>query len=189
LSIDELIKLTATEQRKALLDKKLSGRAVEAYYNQIEKVDSTIGAYNSLTKECAMETATQVDAKILSNEPLPPLAGIPITLKDNMNVFSYPTTASSKILENFISPYDATVTKKIKENFMPIIGKANLDEFAMGSSNENSAFKIVRNPGISIKFLAAALAALQQQLHLTRLHWPWVLILAEVSDFLQVIAE
>ncbi len=174
MSIDELIKLTATEQRKALLDKEVKAvELVEAYYNQIEKIDSTIGAYNSLTKECAMETATQVDAKILSNEPLPPLAGIPIALKDNMNVFSYPTTASSKILENFISPYDATVTKKIKENFMPIIGKANLDEFAMGSSNENSAFKIVRNPwnldkvpGGSSGGSAAAVASYQTTLAL-----------------------
>ena len=74
------------------------------------------------------------------------MAGIPLALKDNMNMIGSKTTASSKILENFVSPFDATVTKKLKENLVPIIGKANLDEFAMGSSNENSAFKIVRNP-------------------------------------------
>ena len=74
------------------------------------------------------------------------LAGIPTALKDNMNMIGSKTTCSSKILENFVSPYDATITVKLKENLVPILGKANLDEFAMGSSNENSAFKIVRNP-------------------------------------------
>ena len=74
------------------------------------------------------------------------IAGIKSALKDNINLKSYPTTASSKILANFVSPYDATVTKKLKENLIPIIGKANMDEFAMGSSNENSATKIVHNP-------------------------------------------
>ena len=99
-----------------------------------------------MTKEYAIETAKKVDEKIKNGEKIAPLAGIPLALKDNINLKSYPTTASSKILKNFISPYDATVTTKLKNNLIPVIGKANLDEFAMGSSNENSAFKIVRNP-------------------------------------------
>ena len=143
----ELLKKTAVEQRKALLNKEISAvELTEETFKQIEKEDNKIGAYNSLTKEQAIETAKKVDQKIAQNEELPLMAGIPLALKDNMNMIGSRTTASSKILENFVSPFDATVTKKLKENFVPIIGKANLDEFAMGSSNENSAFKIVRNP-------------------------------------------
>ena len=143
----ELLKKSATEQRKALLNKKISAvELVNETYKQIENLDEKIGAYNSLTKEQALETAKKVDEKIAKGEDLPIMAGIPLALKDNMNMIGSKTTASSKILENFVSPYDATVTKKLKENLVPIVGKANLDEFAMGSSNENSAFKIVRNP-------------------------------------------
>lgn len=147
MEIRELITKPSSVQRKALLNKEVSAvELTEAVYSQVENVDGQIGAYNSLTKEFALETAKKVDEKLQKGENIPPLAGIPLALKDNINLKSYPTTASSKILENFISPYDATVTKKLKSNLIPIIGKANLDEFAMGSSNENSAFKIVRNP-------------------------------------------
>ena len=143
----ELLEKSATEQRKALLNKEISAvELVNETYKQIENLDEKIGAYNSLTKEQALETAKKVDEKIAKGEDLPIMAGIPLALKDNMNMIGSKTTASSKILENFVSPYDATVTKKLKENLVPIVGKANLDEFAMGSSNENSAFKIVRNP-------------------------------------------
>ena len=143
----ELLKKTAVEQRKALLNKEVSAlELVQETYKQIENLDEKIGAYNSLTKEQAIETAKKVDEKIAKGEKIPLMAGIPLALKDNMNMIGSKTTASSKILENFVSPFDATVTKKLKENLVPIIGKANLDEFAMGSSNENSAFKIVRNP-------------------------------------------
>ena len=143
----ELLKKTAVEQQKALLNKEVSAvELVEATYKVIEEKDELIGAYNSLTKEDAIKTAKLVDEKIAKGEKLPTMAGIPLALKDNMNMIGSKTTASSKILENFVSPFDATVVKKLKENLVPIIGKANLDEFAMGSSNENSAFKIVRNP-------------------------------------------
>ncbi len=143
----ELLKKTAVEQRKALLNKEISAlELVQETYKQIDNLDEKIGAYNSLTKDQAIETAKKVDEKIAKGEDLPLMAGIPLALKDNMNMIGSRTTASSKILENFVSPFDATVTKKLKENLVPIIGKANLDEFAMGSSNENSAFKIVRNP-------------------------------------------
>ena len=147
MEISELITKSASEQRKALLNKEVSAsELVDAVYKKVESIDDKIGAYNSLTKEFAIETAKKVDEKIAKNEEIAPLAGIPLALKDNINLKSYPTTASSKILANFVSPYDATVTQKLKSNLIPIIGKANLDEFAMGSSNENSAFKIVRNP-------------------------------------------
>lgn len=145
--MEELLKKTSSEQRKALLNKEISAQElVNAHYERIEKVDSTLGAYNSLCKEQALETANNVDEKIAKGEPLPPLAGIPLALKDNINLKDTKTTASSKILENFVSPYDATVSTKLKENLIPILGKVNLDEFAMGSSTENSAFKITRNP-------------------------------------------
>ncbi|MCD7879002.1 MAG: Asp-tRNA(Asn)/Glu-tRNA(Gln) amidotransferase subunit GatA [Candidatus Gastranaerophilales bacterium] len=147
VDIRELITKSSKEQREALLNKDVtSEELVNAVYEQVDTVDDKIGAYNSLTKEYAVETAKKVDEKIQKGEEVAPLAGIPLALKDNINLKSYYTTASSKILENFKSPYDATVTKKLKENLIPIIGKANLDEFAMGSSNENSAFRIVRNP-------------------------------------------
>ena len=145
--MEELLKQTASQQRKALLNKEISAvDLVNEEYKRIEAIDSTLGAFNSLCKEQALETAKEVDKKIASGETLPPLAGIPLALKDNINMKDTKTTASSKILENFVSPYDATVTKKLKENLIPILGKVNLDEFAMGSSTENSAFKITRNP-------------------------------------------
>lgn len=145
--MEELLKKTATEQRKALLNKKISAvDLVNAEYKRIEEIDEKIGAFNSLCKEQALETAKEVDKKIAAGETLPPLAGIPLALKDNINLKGTKTTASSKILENFVSPYDATVSVKLKENLIPVLGKVNLDEFAMGSSTENSAFKITRNP-------------------------------------------
>lgn len=145
--MEQLLKKTASEQKKALLNKEISAvELVNAEYERIAKIDEKLGAFNSLCKEQAIETAREVDKKIAAGEKLPPLAGIPLALKDNINLKDTKTTASSKILENFVSPYDATVVKKLKENLIPILGKVNLDEFAMGSSTENSAFKITRNP-------------------------------------------
>jgi len=145
--MDELLKKSASEQSKALRAKEVS--AVELTtetINKIKSIDDKLGAFNSLTEKTALETARKVDKKIANGEELPLLAGIPLALKDNMNLIGSKTTASSKILENFVSPYNATVTQKLLGNLIPIVGKTNLDEFAMGSSNENSAFKKVHNP-------------------------------------------
>ncbi len=143
----ELLKKTAIEQHEALVNKEISAQElVQASIDRIEKLDTTLGSFNSLTVEGALKTAKEVDEKIAKNEQIPLLAGIPLALKDNMCAVGTKTTCSSKILENFVSPYDATIVEKLKQNFVPIMGKANLDEFAMGSSNENSAFNIVRNP-------------------------------------------
>lgn len=143
----EILSKTASEQRKALLNKEISAvELINATYARIDEVESKVESFNCLTKEIALETAKKVDEKIAKGEELPLLAGIPTVLKDNMNLVGYPTTASSKILENFISPYNATVTNKLLENLVPIVAKANLDEFAMGSSTENSAFKKTKNP-------------------------------------------
>lgn len=145
--MNELLRKSAAEQSQALKNKEIS--AVElttAAFERIAEVDEKLGAFNSLTQDTAFETAKKVDEKIARNEELPLLAGIPLALKDNMNLKGSKTTASSKILENFVSPYNATITEKLLSNLVPIVGKANLDEFAMGSSNENSAFKKVHNP-------------------------------------------
>ncbi len=143
----ELLKKSAMEQHEALKNKEVSAvELTQASLDRIKSLDEKLGAFNSLTENTALETAKKVDEKIAKGEELPLLAGVPLALKDNMNLVGSKTTASSKILENFVSPYNATVTQKLLENLVPIVGKANLDEFAMGSSNENSAFKKVHNP-------------------------------------------
>jgi aspartyl-tRNA(Asn)/glutamyl-tRNA(Gln) amidotransferase subunit A len=119
---------------------------LEATYRRIEAVDPKVGAFNSLSKDLAFETAQEVDRLAKAGEALPLLAGVPLAVKDNINVKGYPTTCSSKILEGYVSPYDATATIKVKQHRMPIVGKTNLDEFAMGSSTENSATQLTRNP-------------------------------------------
>ncbi|MBO8430966.1 Asp-tRNA(Asn)/Glu-tRNA(Gln) amidotransferase subunit GatA, partial [Spirochaetes bacterium] len=145
--MNELLKKSAAEQSKALKNKEISAvELTNAAFDRIEELDGKLGAFNSLTKDIALNTAKKVDEKIAKGEELPLLAGVPLALKDNMNLKGSKTTASSKILENFVSPFNATVTEKLLGNLIPIVGKANLDEFAMGSSNENSAFKKVHNP-------------------------------------------
>ena len=145
--MQELLKKSAMEQSKALKNKEVSAvELTSAALDRIKTVDEKLGAFNSLTEETALDTAKKVDEKIAKGEEPPLLAGVPLALKDNMNLIGSRTTASSKILENFVSPYNATVTQKLLDNLVPIVGKANLDEFAMGSSNENSAFKKVHNP-------------------------------------------
>lgn len=142
-----MIKQSASEQRKALLNKEVKATEIlDALYKHIEAENAEIGDFNSLTQDEAYETAKKVDEKIANGEDLPKLAGIPLALKDNINLKGFKTTASSKILENFVSPYNATITDKLLNNLVPIVAKANLDEFAMGSSNENSAFGKVHNP-------------------------------------------
>lgn len=148
----ELIFKTASEQRKALLSREVTAVELLDYtYERIEQVEGNIQAFNSLTKELAYETAKKVDEQIANGEEIPLLAGIPLVLKDNMCAKGTFTTASSKILENFKSPYDATIVRKLNENLVPIVAKANMDEFAMGSSTENSATKITKNPWNSNK--------------------------------------
>ena len=115
--MQELLKKSAMEQSKALKNKEVS--AVElttATLNRIKSIDEKLGAFNSLTEETALNTAKKVDEKISKGEELPLLAGVPLALKDNMNLIGSKTTASSKILENFVSPYNATVTQKLLEN-------------------------------------------------------------------------
>ena len=143
----EILKQSAAEQSRLITEKQISATELtQAALDRINEVDEKIGAFNSVTNDIALETAKKVDNMVSKGEQLPLLAGVPLALKDNMNLIGSKTTASSKILENFVSPYNATVTQKLLDNGIPIVGKANLDEFAMGSSNENSAFKKVHNP-------------------------------------------
>lgn len=145
--MQDLLRKSAMEQFKAIKDKNVSAvELTQASISRIKSIDEKLGSFNSLTEDIAIDTAKKVDEKVSKGEDLPLLAGVPLALKDNMNLIGSKTTASSKILENFVSPYNATVTQKLLDNMVPIVGKANLDEFAMGSSNENSAFKKVHNP-------------------------------------------
>lgn len=118
----------------------------EEYFSRIDSQDATIGAYLTLMKESALMQAQAVDAKIKGGEKIGVLEGIPCAIKDNICVEGVRTTAGSKILDNYIAPYDATVIRKLKEAGVVMIGKTNMDEFAMGSSTESSAYQITKNP-------------------------------------------
>ena len=147
--MNELLKKSATEQSKALKNKEISAvELTNSAFERIAELDDKLGAFNSLTKETALETAKKVDEKIAKGEELPLLAGVPLALKDNMNLVGSKTTASSKILENFVSPFNATITEKLLNNLVPIVGKANLDEFAMGSSTKTQRSKKYTTLGI-----------------------------------------
>ena len=118
----------------------------QAYLDRIETENGKIFAYLKVTPELAMRQAKIVDGRIMAGDNIPPLAGIPIAVKDNILVDGVACTSASKILENYVATYDAAVIKKLKEQGAIILGKTNCDEFAMGSSTENSAFGITRNP-------------------------------------------
>jgi len=143
----ELCYLTAHEIHDLLIKREVSAVEVaESVFQQIDKVEEVIHSYITLTREDALATAAAVDAKIGAGEEISPLAGIPIAVKDLMCTKGVLTTCGSKILSNFIPPYDSTVVKKLKEQDVVIVGKSNMDEFAMGSSTETSHYGITRNP-------------------------------------------
>ncbi len=143
----ELCYLTAHEIHDLLIKREVSAVEVaESVFQQIDKVEDVIHSYTTLTRDNAMATAAAVDAKIGAGEEIAPLAGIPIAVKDIMCTKGVLTTCGSKILSNFIPPYDSTVVKKLKEQDVVIVGKSNMDEFAMGSSTETSHYGITRNP-------------------------------------------
>ncbi|MBA3450470.1 MAG: Asp-tRNA(Asn)/Glu-tRNA(Gln) amidotransferase subunit GatA [Chloroflexia bacterium] len=141
-----LTDLTAVKARRALDRREISSTELtRAYLGRIEELDGDIGAYLHVMSDVALAQADAADRRIaagMSN----PLTGIPVALKDVLCTVDAPTTAASRILEGFRPPYDATVVRRLREQGAVFLGKANTDEFAMGSSNENSAFKPVRNP-------------------------------------------
>ena len=119
---------------------------LDEIFAKIEKVEPLVGAYVSILKEYAYLRAENLQAKLDAGEDIGPLGGVPIAIKDNMCMKNTKTTCSSKILENFVSPYDATVVQKLEDAGAIIIGKTNMDEFAMGSSTTTSAVKLTKNP-------------------------------------------
>ncbi len=116
------------------------------YYERIEKLNPLLNVYLSLTKERAFEQASRIDATAAKGNPLPPLAGIPLGIKDVLVTQGAPSTAGSKILQGYRPPYDCTAVARLEAAGAVLLGKTNCDEFAMGSSNENSAYGPVRNP-------------------------------------------
>lgn len=132
---------------KKLINQEITSEKLTSdYFDAIEKKDSKIKAFISLNKEFALDKARAVDKKIKDGKDVDLLAGIPCAIKDNICIEGLPATAGSKILENFVAPYDATVIKKLKDCDSVFLGKTNLDEFAMGSSTENSAYQTTKNP-------------------------------------------
>jgi len=139
--------LTITQAHKGLTEKKFSAvELAKEYLEQIKKVDKKISAFLAVSEDLALSQAKKVDELISKGKSLPSLAGIPVAIKDNILVEGIKSTCASKVLENYIAPYDATVVKKLKELGAVILGKTNLDEFAMGASTENSAFFTTKNP-------------------------------------------
>ncbi len=116
------------------------------YLREIKEKDKKIGAYLNVFEEESVKQAEEIDNSFKAGVVAGPLTGIPVSVKDNICVEGQITTAASKILKEYVAPYDATVIKKLKSSGAIILGKTNLDEFAMGSSTENSAFKITKNP-------------------------------------------
>ncbi|MFW6148266.1 MAG: Asp-tRNA(Asn)/Glu-tRNA(Gln) amidotransferase subunit GatA [Atribacterota bacterium] len=142
-----LNELKVTEYLEKVKQREISVEQVVAdIFNRIDQVDSKLKAYLSLNREVAFMEASKMDNKIKEGDKVPPLAGLPIAIKDIICTMDLETTCGSKILKGFIPPYDATVIRKIKDAGAIIIGKTNMDEFGMGSSNENSAFQVTLNP-------------------------------------------
>ena len=135
-----------------VLHEKLKAREItaveltESVYARIAEVEPHVKGYLTLTKELALEQASRADTGFQNGDDMPALAGIPIAIKDVICTQGVRTTCASKILETFVPPYDATVMTKLHEQGIVMLGKTNMDEFAMGSSTENSAYQITHNP-------------------------------------------
>src|SRR5271154_7645160 len=138
---------TIASVREALLAKKTSARELaKDFYARIEQRNPELNAFLALCPERAYSQADRVDAAIAQGRLLAPLAGVPVAIKDVISTQGVHTTCGSKILETYTPPYDATAVERLENAGAVILGKANCDEFAMGSSNENSAYGPVRNP-------------------------------------------
>ncbi|GGP00682.1 Asp-tRNA(Asn)/Glu-tRNA(Gln) amidotransferase subunit GatA [Nonomuraea glycinis] len=142
-----LIHNTAAELGAMIAAGEVSAAEVAgAHLDRMAEVEPKVGAFLHVDRETTLEQARAVDARLQAGEKLGPLAGVPIAHKDIFATRDMPTTAASKILEGWHPPYDATVTRRLREAGLVILGKTNLDEFAMGSSTENSAYQLTHNP-------------------------------------------
>jgi aspartyl-tRNA(Asn)/glutamyl-tRNA(Gln) amidotransferase subunit A len=138
---------TIEGMREALAAKKVSARELAGeFYKRIEARNPELNAFLTLSQERAYTQADRVDAMVAAGTSLPPLAGVPVAIKDVISTRGIKTTCGSKILEKYVPPYDATAVERLEKAGAVILGKTNCDEFAMGSSNENSAYGPVRNP-------------------------------------------
>jgi len=143
----DLNSLTIDAARSAIQARETTAVALtESFYSKMEKDDPQIGAYLTLSKDRAFAKAAEIDALAAKGEKLPPLGGVPIGIKDVMVTRGVRTTAGSKILGNYVPPYDCTAVARMEAAGAIVLGKLNCDEFAMGSSNENSAWHPVHNP-------------------------------------------
>ncbi len=167
--MNELVKRTLSQQIDGLKNGEFSAKELtQAYLTQIEEKEKDIGAYISIFPEQALAAAEAVDQKRAAGQPLSLLAGIPAGIKDNICTRNIRTTCASKMLGEYVPPYDADVIERLKKNDYVLLGKLNMDEFAMGSSCENSAFHpthnpadLTRVPGGSSGGSAAAVAAME----------------------------
>ncbi len=143
----KLYEMTAHALSGMLRDRKLGVvELTRAYLDRIEEMDSNVGSYITVSRSEAMKRAEKLQADFDAGVEMPPLAGIPAAIKDNMCTEGILTTCASKILGNFVPPYNAAVVERLKEQGTVLLGKLNMDEFAMGGSTENSFFKQTRNP-------------------------------------------
>ena len=143
----EITELTVHELQEKLAAKELTITEItKAYVDRINEKEKDVQAFITLQTDEAMKKAEEIEAKVNNGEVNSAFAGIPIGIKDNLCTKGVKTTCASKMLENFVAPYDATVVEKLNNENMISLGKLNMDEFAMGSSTENSAFKKTKNP-------------------------------------------
>ena len=119
---------------------------IKSVYEEIDRVDKQVRAFITICPERALDEARRIDAKIVSGEPMEPLEGVPVAIKDNIAIRDLRTTCGSRILENYVPPYTATVVERLRSAGAIVVGKTNCDEFAMGSTTENSGFFVTRNP-------------------------------------------